>query len=341
MKEKMKFFYNKKFILSLVATLVVVFVVSVLFISYQSGQTELKSTDQLKKIVITRGWGTEQDFAGLNCLKNKKACASKATEIISNRFQLSRPYLGLGQQTIDDFNATMIKAIKAGHYQAGLETVNRYLKIYDTSFQKRWLDNKADFLAIRAISTKALALPEKDLFVANYLISGNEAKASLFIDTASSPDLGFVYLTKTDGPWRIVAGPGSYFPPEELKGVGINDSSRKNLADSANIPVFYDPASTLPLFLNKITNSINQDLKPENILLKLPYSSPDRTFTISYRVNNETLNDLTYIIKVYYQNLDQINSIKAQALSWLDINTTNIKNKVQYEEYLVSSDGGL
>ena len=72
MKEKMKFFYNKKFILSLVATLVVVFVVSVLFISYQSGQTELKSTDQLKKIVITRGWGTEQDFAGLNCLKNKK-----------------------------------------------------------------------------------------------------------------------------------------------------------------------------------------------------------------------------------------------------------------------------
>ena len=78
-----------------------------------------------------------------------------------------------------------------------------------------------------------------------------------------------------------------------------------------------------------------------DLLIKLPYFSPKNDFSIDYKVNNNNLNEITYIVNIYYQEKSQIKTSKDLALMWLSSNGANMNNDIQYKEFPMNVSEGL
>jgi len=337
----MKYTRNNKIIIIGIVIFLLIIVLSLLLVSFSTSKNNKDASKQLRALAIENHWGTAQDFP--DCNKEEKACVNKASELIINGLQISVPYIHFDQQILDSGASEMEYLIVRSRYPDVLAVAQDLVKVYKTDYAATWLKNKSDFLAIEKASRSLSLQPSNSIFIANYLLNLPFAKASLFISNGNNTDLGFVYLKKNANDWSIIAGPGTSFTNDELKAVGLDDPLITTLDHTLNIPVFYNPERPPANIYRSINNYVenNQVQQEATLLLKLPYTSSNKTYTIDYRVNNNNLDDLTFLVNVYYQNSDQTAEIRKEASSWLKSMGINSKSKVQYKEFLTSSDEGL
>jgi len=338
----MKIFPNKNLkSLIIILGFTILFVATLITISAYSSKKNLQSIKSLTDLAVSNNWATEKDFS--NCTKDQKGCAKRANEFITNGIQVAVPYINFDQQKLDNASSQINFDIDNNHYDIAYQKAESLISIYKQQYTSVWSKNKNDFTNIKEEINLKSPLPKNNTFIANYLINQSFAKATLFISNISGVDSAFYYLNKQDGKWIVVLGPGSSYTDLELRAVGVSDEIIKNLDYGINIPVFYDPKSAPPKTLLSLSGYIenNQTKTSSDLLIKLPYFSPKNDYSIDYQVNKNNLNDITYIVNIYYQEKSQIKTTKDLALLWLSSNGAKINNSIQYKEFPMDASGGL
>jgi hypothetical protein len=335
---------EKKYTILIIAGLLIILTLItalLLFLYYNSNKKNSLAVNQLRELAIEKNWGVADEIP--SCDKNKKACVDKSSKLILNGIKLSAKYISFDPELLESQTEKIDNSIKASRFTDTYKIASNLVEKYDLLYSSAWTKNESDFKAINKVAIASSQLSEKNVFVANYIIRPPFAKASLFIDSGDNIDFGIVYLKKVNGAWSVVLGPGSSYSDAELKAAGLDGQSFQSDEDSANIPVFYDPKNPPPGHLTSISKYIEGDQAQEatSFLTELPFSSENNKFTIDYLVNKDNLDEITYVVKIYYQDKNQISLIKKEAETWLERKGIDSKNSVQYEEFLTSSGEGL
>jgi len=335
---------EKKYTILIIASVIIILILIttlLVFFYYNSNKQNSLAVNQLRELAIKKNWGLADEFP--NCDQNEKVCVDKSSKLILNGIKLSAKYISFDPDLLESQTEKIDNSIKTGRFTDTYKLANSLVEKYDLLYSSAWAKNENDFKEINKVVIATSKLSEKNAFVANYILRQPFAKASLFIDNGDNIDFGIVYLKKVNGVWSVVLGPGSSYSDAELKAAGLDEQSFQSDEESANIPVFYDPKNPPPGHLTSISKYIEGDQAKEAVsfLAELPFSSENKKFTIDYLVDKDNLDEITYVVKIYYQDKKQISLIKKEAEDWLERKGIDSKNSVQYEEFLTSSGEGL